>query len=298
MGVPTVARRIRSALAANRDIVTFCLGFAVLLTALSLSFYLRRDLFAAYYLRPMVNASAFFLGVMGQDNQVDTVGIPRGYCDLILNSIAYRVKHECTGLFANSVFLAAVLLAGCSVDLIGTSGANETGTIEVRIPRIAPLLAEKANRDVSAQAFLAADEIELILKDSSGATVDSLFIDNTSSGPVTYYDYDTGVTTTSWEVPAGTDYTIESNVYNILSENYSSSAASVQGVFGPFDIVAGLVTDVVILNTPVNPTGADKVTYCVESNTVSESVFEKCSPARKRSVSPFIKAENANATSS
>lgn len=65
--------------------------------------------FAAYYIRPMVYLVSWTLSGTGIGNHVDPEGLARGFCDLELNQVAYRVKTECTGLFANAVFLAAVL---------------------------------------------------------------------------------------------------------------------------------------------------------------------------------------------
>lgn len=93
----------------NRDAIRFCLYFTAILSALAAFFYVNQTLFAAYYIRPMVYLASFVLYLVGIESKVDITGLSQGFCDLELNAVAYRVKHECTGLFANAIFLSAVL---------------------------------------------------------------------------------------------------------------------------------------------------------------------------------------------
>lgn len=93
----------------NRASIRFCLLFASILGALAIFFYLNQPLFAAYYIRPMTYLAWLILHLVGIESAVDITGLGQGHCDLVLNRIAYRVKHECTGLFANAIFLSAVL---------------------------------------------------------------------------------------------------------------------------------------------------------------------------------------------
>ena len=104
-----IAQKALRVLSENRDALGFCLGVAALLTAFAVLFYWQRPLFAAIYLKPMARLAAFLLNRIGIESQIDPSGVPRGFCDLALKQVTYRVKHECTGLFASSIFLAAVL---------------------------------------------------------------------------------------------------------------------------------------------------------------------------------------------
>ena len=104
-----IVRKALRFLSENRDALRFCLGVAVLLTAFAGLFYWKRPLFAALYLKPMAHTAAFLLNLIGIESRIDPTGVPRGFCDLSLEQVTYRIKHECTGLFASSIFLAAVL---------------------------------------------------------------------------------------------------------------------------------------------------------------------------------------------
>lgn len=104
-----IVQKALKSLSANRDVIVFCLGFAAFLAAFAVVFYQKRSLFAWLYLKPMTHTAAFLLNLFGIESRIDLLGLSNGFCDLVLEQVAYRVKHECTGLFANSIFLAAVL---------------------------------------------------------------------------------------------------------------------------------------------------------------------------------------------
>jgi len=93
----------------NRTAIRFCVGFGAILCLFAAVFYSGRLLFAAYYIRPMAHITSFLLNLVGIESHVDTAGLTLGFCDLVLNQIAYRVKHECTGFFSSSIFVSAVL---------------------------------------------------------------------------------------------------------------------------------------------------------------------------------------------
>ncbi len=57
--------------------------------------------------------------------------------------------------------------------------------------------------------------------------------------------------TTSWDVPPGTDYTIESSVFNYNSNYYTGPGdPTATGAFGAFDIAPYESVDATIVNLP------------------------------------------------
>lgn len=130
---------LKTKLYKNRHVILFCLGFCCFLCIFSATFYANRVSFATYYIRPMVYIASFLLHLIAIENQVSLAGLARGFCDLELNQIAYRVKHECTGLFASSIFSAAVLAYPASIKkkllgiFMGASAFFVFGTLRIII---------------------------------------------------------------------------------------------------------------------------------------------------------------------
>lgn len=102
-------RQIKSLYQAHRQNILFCTWFCLYICLFATLFYLNRDFFGTLYIYPMVYLASALLHLFAIENQVITTNLANGFCDLELNNVIYRVKHECTGLFANSIFLSAVL---------------------------------------------------------------------------------------------------------------------------------------------------------------------------------------------
>lgn len=86
-----------------------------------LLFQWQKTLLTDVYLVPMVQTARFLLASAGVDCHYDDTGLSRFYCDLHLNQVAYRVKHECTGLFASGIYVSSVIAypAGIRKKVIG-----------------------------------------------------------------------------------------------------------------------------------------------------------------------------------
>jgi exosortase/archaeosortase family protein len=101
MHLPAVLRRGGPAL-------RFCLLFLLFLSLLALLFENSQTFFAFAYMYPVSALAAFLLNLLGIAADLDTSTLLSGFCDLVLGGVAYRIIHECTGLFALLTFLALV----------------------------------------------------------------------------------------------------------------------------------------------------------------------------------------------
>ncbi len=123
-------------------------------------------------------------------------------------------------LLAVSIAVTVMILAGCSnplSEVLGSEGNdtnNEktTGTLYIEIPELAPWvtgedhdLAGTGSGEVSTQAYLVASTVKFYLYDSFGNPVSGW-------NPFTV----SGGTSASGSVAAGSGYTLEVEVYNLV----------------------------------------------------------------------------------
>lgn len=93
----------------SRHRFVFCALFAASLTSLVLVFDQWEPVFGALYLHPVSWASAVLLDLAGVPAVLDAGPLDLGMCILTMEHIIFHVEHECTGLFALFIYLAAVL---------------------------------------------------------------------------------------------------------------------------------------------------------------------------------------------
>lgn len=86
----------------------FLLLFAGSAALLALVFFLGQDLLARIYLFPISWTAAWLLQQLGIAARLDATFLSQGFCLLILERLTLRVIHECSGIFAFFLFLAAL----------------------------------------------------------------------------------------------------------------------------------------------------------------------------------------------
>ena len=100
--------RQTSSLQTNRRRVVFCGLFAAFLTSLVLVFDQWEPLFGTLYLYPVSWVAAALLDLVGVPAVLDAGPVDIGICVLTMEQIVFHVEHECTGLYALFIYLAAV----------------------------------------------------------------------------------------------------------------------------------------------------------------------------------------------
>lgn len=93
----------------------FLLLFAASVGLLALAFSHWQPLFDVAYLYPVSWTAATLLDLLGIGARLDASSLSVGFCLLIFDEITFRVIHECTGLFACLIFLAALCAYPASV---------------------------------------------------------------------------------------------------------------------------------------------------------------------------------------
>lgn len=87
-------------------------GFAVLfitcLGLLSLGFSYGESALRRLYLYPVSLSAAALLDLLGVPTTLDTTSLAEGFCALVMEGVVFQVTHECAGIFALFIYLAAV----------------------------------------------------------------------------------------------------------------------------------------------------------------------------------------------
>jgi len=86
----------------------FLLLFGVSVGLLALAFSRWQSFFDTAYLYPVSWTAANLLDLLGIGTRLDASSLSVGFCLLIFDETTFRVIHECTGLFACLVLLAAL----------------------------------------------------------------------------------------------------------------------------------------------------------------------------------------------
>lgn len=91
-----------------RGRLTFLATFSGCAVLFGLAFHVWGAAFGVLYLHPVSAAGAWLLRSAGVPVAMDASGAAAGLCVLQLEQVTFHVKHECTGLSALLLFLAAV----------------------------------------------------------------------------------------------------------------------------------------------------------------------------------------------
>jgi exosortase/archaeosortase family protein len=98
-----------AAIRSHQHRLRFLLLFLVAAGSLAVVFGHWQVVFDWGYLYPVSRVTAFILDLVGVELQLDVSSVSLGYCLLIFQGITLRVIHECTGIFALLILLAALL---------------------------------------------------------------------------------------------------------------------------------------------------------------------------------------------
>ena len=93
----------------HRQRLRFLLLFVAGVSLLAAAFSQWQSLFDKAYLYPVSSAAARLLNLLGVPTRLEAGSASLGFCLLVFEDITFRVIHECTGIFALFIFLAALL---------------------------------------------------------------------------------------------------------------------------------------------------------------------------------------------
>jgi exosortase/archaeosortase family protein len=91
-----------------RQRLRFGLVFLLCLGSLGLAFARWEPWFATGSIYPVSRAAAWLLELTGVPVVFDSHSLALGFCSVLVGQVSLRVIHECTGLFALFIYLAAV----------------------------------------------------------------------------------------------------------------------------------------------------------------------------------------------
>ena len=94
--------------ASRRSGPGFCVVFVGCVGLLSLGFSYWESALRLLYLYPVSLSAATLLDFFGVQTTLDTASLAEGFCALVMEDVVFHVTHECAGIFALFIYLAAV----------------------------------------------------------------------------------------------------------------------------------------------------------------------------------------------